>query len=108
MIRKSRLTKNRAMRRVVASKSNNKKADLLSKVEDKLDNVGLNYGPVVYDELQSRLEKTIDTFNKDLDNLLSEFFPTYTSKGKKSKTKSSKESSKKPKYISEYEKSKED
>ena len=30
MIRKSRLTKNRAMRRVVASKSNNKKAELLS------------------------------------------------------------------------------
>tara|TARA_B100001750_G_scaffold215054_1_gene198824 strand:- start:335 stop:661 length:327 start_codon:yes stop_codon:yes gene_type:complete len=108
MIRKTRLTKNRAMRRVVGSKTNNKKDELLSKIEDKLDDIGVNYGPVVYDELQSRLEKTVDTFNKDLDALLSDFFSSYTSKNKKTSTKQSKDSNNKPKYISEYEKSKKD
>tara|TARA_B100000131_G_C17839189_1_gene501028 strand:+ start:259 stop:585 length:327 start_codon:yes stop_codon:yes gene_type:complete len=108
MIRKSRLTNNRAMKRVVGSKSKNKKLELLSKIEDKLDNIGVSYGPIVYDELQSRLEQTIDIFNNDLDNLLSDFFSTYASKNKKSKIKEDKDSSKKPKYISEYENSKKD
>ena len=108
MIRKNRLIRNRAMKRVVGSKSNNKKVELLSKIEDKLDGIGVNYGPVVYDELQSRLEKTVDIFNKDLDILLADFFSSYRSKNKKSAGKKSKSDTKKPKYISEYEKSKQD
>ena len=35
--------------------------------------MGEKYGPVVYEELQSRLEKTIDIFHKDVDNLFSSF-----------------------------------
>ena len=109
MIRKKRIVKNRAMKRVVNSKpNNNKQKELLSLIEGKLEDVGLNYGPVVYDELQSRLEKTVDIFNKDLNSLFSELFSTYTSKNKNTKAQRGKSNTKKPKYISEYEKSKQD
>ena len=82
MIRKKRITSNRAMKRTVNSRPTTKQKELLSLIERKLEKIGLNYGPVVYDELQSRLEKAVDIFNKDLDSLFSELFPTYTSKNK--------------------------
>jgi len=104
MITKRRVGGNRAMRRVIGKKvTNNKKAELLSMMDEKLDNIGLEYGPIVYDELQSRLEKTVDIFNKDLKELFDKNFSTYKSKSDK---KSSSKSGKKPKYISDYEKSK--
>ena len=96
------------MKRTVNSKTDNKQKELLSLIERKLEKIGLNYGPVVYDELQSRLEKAVDIFNKDLDSLFSESFPTYASKNKNTKAQKGKNTIKKPKYISEYEKSKQD
>ena len=108
MIRKKRITSNRAMKRTVNSRPTTKQKELLSLIERKLEKIGLNYGPVVYDELQSRLENAVDIFNKDLDSLFSELFPTYTSKNKNTKVKKGKSVIKKPKYISEYEKSKQD
>ncbi len=83
---------------------NNKKTELLSKIDEKLNDMGEKYGPVVYDELQSRLEKTIDIFHKDVDSLFSSF-STYKSDNKVDNSNEDK-SSKKPKYISDYEKSK--
>ena len=44
--------------------------------------MGEKYGPVVYEELQSRLEKTIDIFHKDVDKLFSSF-STYKLKDNK-------------------------
>ena len=85
---------------------NNKKTELLSKIDEKLNDMGEKYGPVVYDELQSRLEKTIDIFHKDVDSLFSAF-PTYSSKNKEDSNSKDKDA-KKPKYISDYEKSKKD
>ena len=87
MIRKKRITSNRAMKRTVNSSPTTKQKELLSLIERKLEKIGLNYGPVVYDELQSRLEQAVDIFNKDLDSLFSELFPTYTSKNKNTKVK---------------------
>jgi len=84
---------------------NSKKTELLSKIDQKLNDMGEKYGPIVYEELQSRLEKTIDVFHKDVDNLFSSF-PTYKSNAKADVSKE--KSSKKPKYISDYEKSKKD
>ena len=85
---------------------NNKKAELLSKIDQKLNDMGEKYGPIVYEELQSRLEKTIDIFHKDVDSLFSSF-PTYKS-NTNTDNDSKEKSSKKPKYISDYEKSKKD
>jgi len=90
-----------------ASKTDNtKKTELLSKIDEKLNDMGEKYGPIVYQELQSRLEKTIDTFHKDVDSLFSSF-PTYNSKNK-ANSDSKDQDAKKPKYISDYEKSKKD
>tara|TARA_Y100001970_G_C13589020_1_gene534570 strand:+ start:187 stop:510 length:324 start_codon:yes stop_codon:yes gene_type:complete len=107
MIRK-KIGKNRAMRKVVNNKTvNSKKTELLSEIDQKLDNIESEYGPIVYNELQSRLEKTIEVFNKEVDSLFSKSFSSYKPK-KNKKTKNSEASSKKPKYISDYENSKKD
>ena len=108
MIRKKRLSNNRAMRKVVDNKNiNNKKIELLAEIDKKLENIESEYGPVVYNELQSRLEKTIKIFNKELESLFSKSFASYKPK-KNTKVKNSDKGTKKPKYISEYEKSKKD
>ncbi|OUW11200.1 MAG: hypothetical protein CBD26_03355 [Candidatus Pelagibacter sp. TMED166] len=94
---------NRPMRKIVGAKVNNKKSDLLTKIDNKLEKIELEYGPVVYKELQTRLEKTIQIFNDEVESLFMQTFSTY----KPSKTKGkNKEKAIKPKYISEYEKSK--
>ena len=85
---------------------NSEKTELLSKIDEKLSDMGEKYGPIVYQELQSRLEKTIDIFHKDVDSLFSSF-PTYNSKNKANSDSKDKDA-KKPKYISDYEKSKKD
>tara|TARA_B100000131_G_scaffold313458_1_gene348862 strand:+ start:125 stop:433 length:309 start_codon:yes stop_codon:yes gene_type:complete len=90
----------------VSKSDNSKKTELLSKIDEKLSDMGEKYGPIVYEELQSRLEKTIDTFHKDVDSLFSAF-PTYSSKNKEDSNSKDKDA-KKPKYISDYEKSKKD
>ena len=105
MIRKKRLSTNKAMRKVVNTKTiNKKKVKLLSSIDQKLDSIESEYGPIVYTELQSRLEETIKIFNEDVNSLFSSSFSSYKSK---IKTKS-KGSDKKPKYISAYEESKKD
>ena len=109
MITKKRLVSkktlgNRPMRKIVGGKKiNNKKSDLLIEIDDKLEKIELEYGPIVYKELQTRLEKTIQIFNDEVESLFMKTFSTYkTSKSKDNK----KEKINKPKYISDYEKSK--
>ena len=95
---------NRPMRKIVGAKNiNDKKSDLLNKIDSKLEKIELEYGPVVYKELQTRLEKTIQIFNDEVESLFIKTFSTY----KSSKTKDhKKKKNNKPKYISDYEKSK--
>ena len=108
MIRKKRLTANKAMRKVVNGRTTNKKKmELLSSIDQKLDNVESEYGPIVYTELQSRLEESIKLFNEDVNSLFSSSFSSYKPKAK-SKEKEDSDKSKKPKYISVYEESKKD
>ena len=92
------------MRKIVgAKKINDKKSDLLIKIDSKLEKIELEYGPVVYKELQSSLEKTIQIFNDEVESLFMKIFSTY----KSSKSKDHKNGKvNKPKYISDYEKSK--
>ena len=96
---------NRPMRKIVGAKSiSNKKSELLTKIDNKLEKIELEYGPVVYKELQTRLEKTIQIFNDEVESLFMKTFSTYKSSNTKGKKK---ETTNKPKYISDYEKSKE-
>ena len=96
---------NRPMRKTIRSNNvTNKKSELLSDIGNKLENIESEYGPIVYKELQSRLEKTIQIFNDEVETLFSSTFSTY--KSKRNIKKKKKEDSKKPQYISDYEKSK--
>ena len=66
---------NRPMRKIVGAKSiSNKKSDLLTKIDNKLEKIELEYGPVVYKELQTRLEKTIQIFNDEVESLFMKTF----------------------------------
>ena len=107
MIRKKRLSTNNAMRKVVSTKTvNKKKMKLLSSIDKKLDSIESEYGPIVYTELQSRLEETIKIFNEDVNSLFSSSFSSYKSRVKTKSKDVGK--NKKPKYISAYEESKKD
>ena len=75
MIRQKKMVNNRAMRKVVSNKKvNRKKIELLAEIDKKLDSIESEYGPIVYKELQSRLENTIKVFNKEVDRLFSKTF----------------------------------
>ena len=68
---------NRPMRKIVGAKNiNDKKSDLLNKIDSKLEKIELEYGPVVYKELQTRLEKTIQIFNDEVESLFMQTFST--------------------------------
>jgi hypothetical protein len=82
-----------------------KKDFLLEEIDIKLEGIDKKYGPVVYEELQSRLEKTIDIFHEDIEKLFMKNFSSYKSDDKQDQLI---DDEKKPKYISDYEKSKED
>lgn len=43
---------------------------LQSKLDDLLDGINASYGQALLDELMSRLEATVDDFNKEVDELM--------------------------------------
>tara|TARA_Y100001970_G_C14026502_1_gene746332 strand:- start:182 stop:505 length:324 start_codon:yes stop_codon:yes gene_type:complete len=91
---------------------------LLQELEKLIDTTGENCGPILIKELEARIDKTINTFNNDLSELLKESFDEYALKISRSKQildsrneisdieefeyKSNKSSS--PQFIEEYEK----
>ena len=79
----------------------------LEDIDIKLESIDKKYGPVVYEELQSRLEKTINIFHEDIEKLFKENFSSYKSDDKSNQSVND-EKYVKPKYISDYEKSKKD
>jgi len=100
--------KSRITPRVSHSKvKESKKHDLLKDIDTKLESIDKKYGPVVYEELQSRLEKTINIFHEDIEKLFKENFSSYKSDDKSTQSVND-EKYVKPKYISDYEKSKKD
>ena len=52
------------------SKSNDKRGELLIKVDSLMEKLDNEYGPFLLDELQRRLELTIEEFHDDLKNIL--------------------------------------
>jgi hypothetical protein len=66
-------------------KSNNKRAEMLVKIDSMLDQIDSKYGPIILEELQKRIEFTIEEFFNDLKLVLNNVF-------NKSKNNSNKES----------------
>ena len=62
------------------SKSNDKRSQLLIKVDNLMEKLDNEYGPLLLDELNKRLESTIEKFNSDLKLILNDTFEKYNFK----------------------------
>ena len=82
------------------SRSSDKKGELLIKVDELMQKLSDNYGPFLLDELQKRLESTINEFNSDLKSILEESFNNHNMK---SDNIVSDDKSDVPTFIAEYE-----
>ncbi len=51
-------------------KKEDREGYLQSKLDDLLDGINASYGQALLDELMSRLEATVDDFNKEVDELM--------------------------------------
>ena len=59
-----------------------KKGDLLIQVDDLMNQLENDYGPLMLDELKKRLKKTIEEFQEDVTSVLKEAFEKHESKYK--------------------------
>ena len=59
------------------SNANDKRGELLIKVDELMEKLSNDYGPFLLDELQKRLEATINEFNSDLKSILEESFKNH-------------------------------
>jgi len=82
------------------SRSSDKKGELLIKVDELMQKLSDDYGPFLLDELQKRLESTINEFNSDLKSILEESFNNHNMK---SNNIVSDDKSDVPTFIAEYE-----
>ena len=62
------------------SKSNDKRSQLLIKVDNLMEKLDNEYGPLLLDELNKRLELTIEKFNSDLKMILDDTFNKFNFK----------------------------
>ena len=94
--------------RTSLSKSNDKKSELLIKVDELMEKLDNDYGPLLLGELQKRLESTIEEFHIDLKDILEKSFKNYDTRFEKGIQESSNNSLKTevPTFIAEYEKKK--
>ena len=98
--------KNNKSKNHALSKSNDKRSELLIKVDNLMEQIDNNYGPFLLDELNNRLEKTIEKFNDDLKLVLEESFKNHESKKERmdSVFSNSSNDSSVPTFIADYEK----
>ena len=59
------------------SKSSEKKGDLLIQVNELMEKLENQYGPLMLEELQKRLMKTIEDFQSDVSSVLSDAFENH-------------------------------
>ena len=59
---------------VPLSNSNNKRAEMLVKIDSMLEEIDSKYGPYILEELQKRIEFTIEEFFNDLKIVLENVF----------------------------------
>jgi len=87
------------------SKSNDKRSQLLIKVDNLMEKLDSEYGPLLLDELNKRLEKTIEKFNSDLKMILDNTFKKYNFKTEEMNKlfPTEETNSSVPSFIAEYE-----
>ena len=87
------------------SSSNDKKAEMLIKINSLMEKINDQYGPFILDELQKRLEFTIKEFHDDLKIVLDSAFKKHNNSLDASQMFSSKEDdSEIPAFIAEHQK----
>ena len=74
------IKKNNIVNRGSLSKSNDKRSQLLIKVDNLMEKLDNEYSPLLLDELNKRLELTIEKFNSDLQSILGNAFKKYNFK----------------------------
>ena len=83
------------------SNANDKRGELLIKVDELMEKLNNDYGPFLLEELQKRLESTINEFHSDLKTILDESFKNHDMKSRINDK--SENSSNTPTFIAEYE-----
>ena len=81
------------------SSANDKRSELLIKVDDLMEKLNNEYGPFLLDELQKRLETTINEFHSDLKIIFEDSFKNHINKSKSVKD----DLSEVPTFIADYE-----
>jgi len=62
------------------SRSSEKKGDLLIEVNELMEKLESDYGPLMLEELQKRLKKTIKDFHNDVNSVLKDAFDSHENK----------------------------
>ena len=91
------------------SKSSAKKSDMLIQVNELMEKLENDYGPLMLEELQQRLVKTIEEFQADVNSVLNNAFDKHKVKYESIDNKLSPDDKNKgdvPSFISEYEQKK--
>ena len=92
------------------SKSSEKKGDLLIQVDELMQKLENEYGPIMLEELQERLIKTINDFQSDVNSVLENAFKNhrlkYESTDENLLDVSENQGDDMPSFISDYEKKK--
>jgi len=87
--------------------SSDKKGDLLIQVDDLMNQLENDYGPLMLDELKKRLKKTIEEFQEDVTSVLKDAFEKHELKHNSINQQIPNEDEKDvPSYISDYENNK--
>ena len=91
------------------SKNSETKSDMLIQVNELMEKLENDYGPLMLAELQKRLVKTIEEFQIDVNSVLNDAFDKHRNKYESIDDKLSSDSENKedvPSFISEYEQQK--
>ena len=87
-----------------SSSSSEKKGDLLIQVDDLMNQLENDYGPLMLDELKKRLKKTIEEFQEDVTSVLKDAFEKHELKHENiNQQVPDKNKEDVPSYISDYE-----
>jgi len=84
--------------------SNNKRAEMLVKIDSMLEQIDSKYGPFILEELQKRIEFTIEEFFNDLKLVLNNVFDKSKNTSNKSSVNQDNSQMETPVFITEHNK----
>ena len=84
--------------------SNNKRAEMLVKIDSMLEQIDSKYGPFILEELQKRIEFTIEEFFNDLKLVLNNVFDKSKNTSNKSSVNQDNNQMETPVFIAEHNK----